>query len=80
MNVFLLSSELNPELLAQAAFLAAFTTGPNGGTILILALALAVGYVTGLCIWREDRKRFHEAAKGNAGLQAQIDVASSARS
>jgi hypothetical protein len=80
MNTFLPSSELNPDTLAQGAFLAAFNVGPNGGTILVLAVALAVGYVTGLCIWREDRQRFHEAEKVNAGLQAQIDEARNARS
>ena len=66
-------------MLANAAFLATFNAGSYGGTILILAVALAVGYVTGLCIWREDRRRFHDAAKRNAGLQAQVDEAGTAR-
>ncbi|MCB1099642.1 MAG: hypothetical protein KDN22_28990 [Verrucomicrobiae bacterium] len=60
-----------------SAFLAAFNVGFSGGTILVLAVSLAAGYATGLCIWREDRKRYSDAAQVNAGLKAQIEEARS---
>jgi hypothetical protein len=68
------ASAMYPLFLFSAS-LAAFNVGSSGGTILVLAVSLVAGYVTGLCVWREDRKRYSDAAQINAGLKAQIEDA-----
>lgn len=76
MNPFTFLSDCT--FLAQIAQVdtSAATTGSNLGTLVIALVSIAAGYVTGLCIWREDRKRYTEAEKVNAGLRAQISEAS----
>ena len=45
----------------------------GGGTVLIAIVSLAAGYITGLCIRREDRKRVADTETANAGLRARIN-------
>lgn len=78
MTIFLFSCKLG--LLAQTASGSGLQTSASGGTATIVLFSLAAGYLTGLGIWREDRKRFHEADKVNKGLRSQIDEAQPRRS
>ncbi|MGK0189980.1 MAG: hypothetical protein ACI9R3_005799 [Verrucomicrobiales bacterium] len=68
---------ITPQFLFDCNLLAqlAPTDSPlqgSAGTLVIALVCCAAGYVTGLCIWREDRRRYAEAEKVNIGLQAQI--------
>ena len=73
MNILTLPSGISWSWLAQAAHDAAPPSG-FGGTLIVAIACLAAGYVTGLCIWREDRVRLTKAERATSELRARIDT------